>query len=126
MEPLHQPATNLGPVGLKAFRRISEQWGLTPAEAARLANHPLPERPCAPASKLSDELTEDQTLRLSALVGLYASLEAYFGPSAGRWLRLVNKSREFGDRSPLEFMMQGGLPAILRVRLHVDALLAGM
>lgn len=126
MEPEHQPATNMQSVGLKAFGRIADRWRLSPPEAARLADMPVTRWRRARGGALSDGLTDDQMLRLSALVGLYGSLEMYFGPSAAHWLKLINEKREFGDLSPLEHMIDGGLPAILHVRSHVDALLCGM
>jgi len=66
-------------------------------------------------------------LRLGALVGLYKSLELYFNPPvAGQWVRLVNNGPEFDGRRPVDAMIHGGLPKILRVRTYVDALRGGV
>lgn len=114
-------------VAIKAFGRIAEAWSLTAAEAAALADMSVSTWKRARVPGYSVELTRDQTLRLSAIVGLYKSLELYFDPPiAGRWVKLPNGGPEFGGRRPLDAMIDGGLPKILRVRSYVDALRGGM
>lgn len=73
------------------------------------------------------ELTHDQKLRLSALVGLYKSLELYFNPPvAGQWVKRANRGPEFDGQRPVDAMIHDGLPKILRVRAYVDALRGGV
>jgi hypothetical protein len=73
------------------------------------------------------DLTHDQMLRLSALIGLYKSLELYFNePIAGEWVKLPNRGPEFDGARPVDAMIAGGLPKILRVRSYVDALRGGV
>jgi hypothetical protein len=75
----------------------------------------------------SGTLTDDQRMRISGMVGLYKALHLYFSDAlADRWPRLRNEGPLFRGKSPLEFMQQGGLPAILESRLYVDALRGGM
>jgi hypothetical protein len=75
----------------------------------------------------SGDLTRDQMLRLSALVGLYKSLELYFSEPVSRdWVKLSNTGPEFDGRRPVDAMIAGGLPKILRVRTYVDALRGGV
>jgi len=72
-------------------------------------------------------LTRDQMLRLGALVGLYKSLELYFSkPIARDRVRLANHGPEFDGTRPVDAMIAGGLPKILRVRAYVDALRGGV
>jgi hypothetical protein len=72
-------------------------------------------------------LSRDQMLRLSAIVGLYKALELYFdGPLARDWVRSANGGPEFEGASPVDAMIAGGLPKILRVRAYVDALRGGV
>src|SRR3546814_9071362 len=57
------------------------------------------------------ELTRDQLLRLSAIVGLYKALELYFDPPLSRqWVKLPNRGPEFDGARPLDVMIRGGLP----------------
>lgn len=73
------------------------------------------------------ELTQDQLLRLSALIGLFKSLQLYFSdPIADQWVKLPNQGPEFDGQRPLDAMLSGGLPKILRVRGYVDALRGGV
>ena len=66
-------------------------------------------------------------LRLSALIGLYKSLELYFDPPLARdWVKLPNQGPEFDGARPVAAMIAGGLPKIMRVRAYVDALRGGM
>ncbi len=120
-------ATVVQAVALKAFARIAEAWALTGREAAALADMSESTWKRARKPGFTGELTRDQMLRLGALVGLYKSLELYFNPPvAGQWVRLVNNGPEFDGRRPVDAMIHGGLPKILRVRTYVDALRGGV
>lgn len=113
-------------VALKAFGRIAEAWSLTVREAAALADMSESTWKRAKKPGYAGDLTRDQMLRLSALVGLYKSLELYFSPSiSSRWVKLINGGPEFNGRPPIDAMIDGGLPKILRVRAYADALRGG-
>jgi Protein of unknown function (DUF2384) len=114
-------------VALKAFARIAEIWGLTLHEAAGLADMSDSTWKRARRPGFAGDLTRDQMLRLGALVGLYKALELYFSaPIAGDWVRLPNRGPEFDGVRPVDAMIAGGLPKMLRVRTYVDALRGGM
>jgi hypothetical protein len=114
-------------VALKAFAAISDQWALTQREAAALADMSESTWKRARKPGFPGDLTQDQMLRLSALVGLYKALELYFSPPLSRdWVRLENRGPEFDGARPVDTMIRGGLPKILRVRGYVDALRGGM
>jgi hypothetical protein len=114
-------------VGLKAFARIADAWSLTLREAAALADMSESTWKRARKPGFAGDLTHDQMLRLSALIGLYKSLELYFNePIAGEWVKLPNRGPEFDGARPVDAMIAGGLPKILRVRSYVDALRGGV
>ncbi len=114
-------------VALKAFARIADAWSLTIRETAALADMSESTWKRARRPGYAGELTQDQTLRLSALVGIYKSLELFFdAPISREWVRLPNKGPEFNGARPIDRMIAGGLPAILRVRTHADALRGGV
>lgn len=122
-----RPAADIQAVALKAFSRITEAWSLTGREAAALADMSETTWKRARKPGFAGELTRDQMLRLGALVGLYKSLELYFNPPiAGKWVKLANRGPEFDGQLPIDAMIHGGLPKILRVRTHVDALRGGV
>lgn len=113
-------------IALKAFARIAETWALTLPEAAGLADMSVSTWKRAKKPGYSGDLTRDQMLRLSALIGLYKSLELYFNAPLSRdWVKLANQGPEFDGARPVDAMIAGGLPKILRVRSYVDALRGG-
>jgi hypothetical protein len=114
-------------VALKAYARIAQAWSLTLSEAAALADMSESTWKRAKAPTYAGELSRDQMLRLSALVGLYKSLEIYFDEALSRdWVKLPNRGPEFDGVRPIDSMISGGLPKILRVRAYVDALRGGL
>lgn len=114
-------------VALKAFARIAEAWLLTGREAAALADMSDSTWKRAKKPSFAGDLTRDQLLRLSALVGLYKSLELYFGdPVSREWVKLPNRGPEFDGARPVDAMIADGLPKILRVRTYADALRGGV
>lgn len=124
---LPAPRSALQAVGLKAFARIASAWSLTGAQAARLADMSESTWKRAKKPDYAGELTQDQLLRLSALIGLFKSLQLYFSdPIADQWVKLPNQGPEFDGQRPLDAMLSGGLPKILRVRGYVDALRGGV
>jgi hypothetical protein len=114
-------------VGLKAFARIADAWSLTLREGGSTCRYVGIHMERAKRPGFAGDLTHDQMLRLSALVGLYKSLQLYFNePIAGEWVKLPNKGPEFDGVRPVDAMIAGGLPKILRVRSYLDALRGGV
>lgn len=103
-------------MALKAFARIAEGRSLTVKEAAALADMSEATWKRARSPGFAGGLTHDQTLRLSALIGLHRSLELYFDRLVSReWVKLLNRGPEFDGARPVDAMTMGGLPKILRV-----------
>jgi hypothetical protein len=124
---LERAAPDRQAVALKAFSRIADAWSLTLRDAAALADMSESTWKRAKKPGFAGDLTRDQMLRLSALIGLYKSLALYFDdPISREWVRLPNRGPEFDGARPLDAMIAGGLPRILRVRGYVDALRGGM
>lgn len=124
---LERVAPDAQAVALKAFARIAEAWSLPVREAAALADMSASTWKRAKKPGFAGDLSRDQMLRLSALVGLYKSLELYFdAPISRQWVSLPNTGPEFDGARPVDAMIAGGLPKILRVRTYADALRGGM
>jgi hypothetical protein len=122
-----RPAAEVQAVALKAYSRIADSWSLTGRETAALADMSESTWKRARKPGYAGELTRDQMLRLSAIVGIYKALELYFDPPlAHQWVKLPNKGPEFDGARPIDAMVAGGLPKILRVRAYLDALRGGM
>lgn len=114
-------------VALKAYGRIADGWSLTLREAAGLADLSDSTWKRAKKPDFAGDLTHDQMLRLSALIGIYKALQLYFSaPIADDWVKLPNRGPEFDGARPVDAMIAGGLPKILRVRAYLDALRGGV
>lgn len=113
-------------IALKAYARIADAWALTLREAASLADMSVSTWKRARKPGYEDNLSQEQMLRLSALVGLYKSLELFFDePISREWVKLPNRGPEFDGSCPVDAMNEGGLLKIIRVRNYVDALTSG-
>jgi hypothetical protein len=122
-----RPAAEVKAVALKAYSRIVEDWSLAGREVAALADMSETTWKRAKKPGFTGDLTRDQMLRLSAVVGIYKALELYFEPPLARqWIKLPNRGPEFDGARPIDAMIAGGLPKILRVRTYLDALRGGM
>ena len=120
-------APDVQSVAIKAFARVADAWSLTLREAAALADMSESTWKRARLPGYAGQLSQDQRLRFSALIGLYKGLELYFDPPLSlEWPKLPNRGPEFDGARPLDAMIAGGLPRILRVRAYVDALRGGM
>ena len=117
----------LSPVALKAMKGIAEHWHLRGHEIAALLGVSPSTWDRMAAGKWEQSLSQDQLTRVSAIVGVFKGLHLLFvDDRADRWARLRNKGQLFDNRTPIEAMIEGGIPAMLDVRRHVDALRGGL
>jgi len=120
------PADETYHVALKAYARIAESWGLSLKEAAGLADMSESTWKRARKPGYAGDLTRDQLLRLSALIGIYKALELYFSaPLARSWMTRPNDGPLFGGARPVDSAIEGGLPQIMAIRTYLDALRGG-
>lgn len=120
-----EPA-RINAVALKAYARVVDTWALSLKEAAGLADMSESTWKRARKPDFAGELTRDQLLRLSAVIGIYKSLELYFSePLARGWFKRANAGPLFGGSRPIDTAIEGGLPQILAVRTYLDALRGG-
>ena len=116
----------LSAVAIKAFLGLAKAWDLTNAEAAALIG--------VSASSLDrikrgarPTLSQDQMTRVSALVGVFKGLHLLFVDStADAWARRSNTGPLFERSTPIEAMIDGGIPPMLDVRRYVDAVRGGL
>jgi len=78
--------------------------------------------------KNPDRLLEvDRITRISYLIGIYKALHILYGDKlADEWVSLPNGNRIFAGRSPLAFMLGGGLLAMQTVRKLLEARRGGI
>ena len=117
----------LSPVAIKAFRNIVDQWSLTNAEAATLLGVSESTWDRIKRGVWDQPLSQDQLTRASAVIGVYKGLRLLFADDmAVRWVKLVNTGPIFQRRTPVEAMIEGGIPLMLETRRYVDAVRGGL
>lgn len=117
----------LTPAALRAMKSVAAHWALRGDEAAALLGVSTSTWDRMAAGRWEKALSQDQLTRLSAIVGVFKGLNLLFADGmADRWPRLPNKGPLFGNRTAIDAMIQGGIPAMLDVRRHVDALRGGL
>lgn len=117
----------LTPPALKALLRLTAAWHLTREQAAALVGVSPSTWDRIRQDRWRQSLTQDQFMRASALIGIYKALHLLFADAlADRWPTLRNKGPLFENLTPVESMVEGGIPQMLEVRTHVDALRGGL
>lgn len=111
---------------LKAFFNIMAKWKVRDADARALlggvTNGPFYEMKRKPDRVLD----ADRLMRVSYLVGIFKALHILHSRSlADQWVQIANRNPVFGGRTPLAYMIRGGLPAMQAVRRLLDARRAG-
>lgn len=112
---------------LKAFFNLISRWGIRD-EDARLLLGGISNGPYYTWKKQPERLLDTDILtRISYLIGIFKALHILYGEQlADEWIQLPNKNRIFGGRTPLDYIMRGGLPALQTVRRLLDARRGGM
>ena len=117
----------LSPSALKAFFNIADRWNLRDEDARGLLGGLASTAWYAWRKAPERTLDTDTLTRISYLVGIFKALNVFYGESlADEWVRLPNSNPVFGGRTPLAFMLAGGLPALQTVRRLLDARRGGM
>jgi hypothetical protein len=119
--------SRLTPAALAALRNLAWAWKLSSQEAADLLGVSVSTWDRIRANSWKQSLSQDQFMRVSAMVGIFKGLHLLFvDDMADRWVRLRNSGPLFLNRTPIEAMHEGGIPAMLEIRRHVDALRGGL
>ncbi|MBB4640844.1 antitoxin Xre-like helix-turn-helix domain-containing protein [Rhizorhapis suberifaciens] len=117
----------LSGVALRAFRSIVRQWELSNSEAAALLGVSESTWDRIKRGVWDQPLSQDQLTRASAAIGVYKGLHLLFADAmADRWPKLPNRGSIFQRKSPVDAMIEGGIPLMLETRRYVDAVRGGM
>ena len=122
----HVERERLSPSALRAFLNAMARWQIRDEDARRLLG--------IAASTFYDYkrnpervLDQDKLVRISYLIGIFKDLHILHDASlADRWVRMPNQNRIFAGRTPLEYMIRGGVPAMQVVRRLLDARRGGL
>jgi len=113
----------LAQAGMRGLARMGEHWGLT-VEQQRVLLGDLPKTTYYAILKGEARTVSKDTLeRLSLLMGIWANLEIMLPnpPSSVGWMNRTHSDPRFGGHSPLAWMLQGTVTALLDVRRYLEA-----
>lgn len=117
----------LSGTALKAYRAIVRHWDLSNSEAAALLGVSESTWDRIKRGTWEQPLSQDQLTRASAAIGVYKGLHLLFADAiADRWPKLPNRGAIFQRRSPVEAMIEGGIPLMIETRRYVDAVRGGL
>ncbi len=117
----------LTPAAIRAIKQLAKRWNLKGEEMSALLGVSASTWDRMNAGRWDSALSQDQLTRVSAMVGVFKGLHLLFSDDmADRWVRLRNKGPLFENCTPIEAMIERGIPMMLEVRRHVDALRGGL
>lgn len=112
---------------VKALVRVAKAWSLSNAQAASLFDVPTATWSRMKAGLFKGNLDQDKMMRASLLIGIFKGLRLLFhGPLEKGWPKQPNTGPAFAGQSPVDKMIAGGIPAMMAVRRHIDALRGGV
>ncbi|MDX3893155.1 MbcA/ParS/Xre antitoxin family protein [Pusillimonas sp.] len=112
---------------LKGFFKLAQAWKLRDEDACVLLGGVSSSSYYEWKKKPERVLEVDRLTRISYLLGIYKSLHILYGDDlADKWVHLPNRNALFGGRTPLAYMMEGGLIAMQAVRQLLDARRGGV
>jgi hypothetical protein len=117
----------LSRTALKAFLSLCDNWAISDEVAFKLSGLDFDEWQMVKSADDTTILNQDQLTRMSALIGVFKSLNLLFADSfANEWPKTPNKGPLFDGQTPIDLMVAGGIPMMLKVRGHIDALRGGV
>ena len=124
-----QTQDELSPLAIEAFLKMVSIWRLENRDARQLLGG-IPNDVYNQLKTGSIKtLDQDKLTRISLLLGIFKALNnLYFEELefADTWVTALNNNAIFGGKSPLIYMVQGGLPAIILVRQLLEARCIGL
>ncbi|ANK72881.1 antitoxin Xre-like helix-turn-helix domain-containing protein [Ensifer adhaerens] len=126
-QPAFAPARQEEAVIVKAVVKACDLWNLTNREAAQLFDVPIATWNRMKAGDFKGRLDQDKRMRASLIVGIFKGLRLFFnGPLTYQWPKAVNTGPLFSGRSPVDLMIEGGIPVMMKVRRYLDGLRGGL
>jgi hypothetical protein len=112
----------LSPSSIKGFFRLARAWKLRDEDARQLLGGISNGAFYHLKGGKTKKLDHDQLTRVSLALGIFKALNILYSPRlADTWISLPNTSPIFRGETPLRYMTNGGVPAMMRVRQLLDA-----
>ena len=104
----------------KVCAGIAKAWKLDDSDAENLLDVDSETWMRIKNKKWSGLLDQEQLMRINAIIGLYKALHSCFnGDLADRWVKQPNTEWIFSGRKPVDVMVEGGLPVIVKTRRYL-------
>jgi hypothetical protein len=116
----------LSPAAIRAFFGLVSHWKLRDEDARGLLGG-ISNGSFYQLKRTAKTLDQDKLTRISLLVGIFKALNILYSTKlADAWVERPNTNPIFAGRSPLDYMLKGGLPSMMRVRQLLDARRGGL
>lgn len=117
----------LTPAALKGLMRLADRWHLAVPQVTGLLGGMSASAWHAWKSKPPVELSMDQLTRVSLLLGIYTALHVLHpGELADEWVMRPNSNPIFAGRTPVQAMIDDGIPMLIEVRVLLDGRRGGL
>jgi hypothetical protein len=105
------------PYALQAFFRVSDGWELSEIQQCRLLRCPSVAVLRRYRAGQGPRLTPTQQKRIQIVTGIHAALakNGLSGDRAYRWIHEPRREAPFRGETPVHFMMDGGVEALVEV-----------
>jgi len=112
-----QPIAESVPAVLKNFFRVSDSWELSEIQQCRLLRCPSAAVLRRYRAGQGPRLTPAQQKRIQIITGIHAALSknGLTADRAYRWIHEARKEVPFKGETPVHFMMEGGVDALVEV-----------
>ncbi|HYW93081.1 MAG TPA: antitoxin Xre/MbcA/ParS toxin-binding domain-containing protein [Gammaproteobacteria bacterium] len=107
-------------------KRLFDSWGLSQAERAAVVGISLAGEDTIPLRFVQRDLTNEQSTRLGDVFAIYAGLSCLFPEN--REIRngwMTSPNRRFGNRRPIDVVVEDRARGLERVRAEIDRMLSG-
>lgn len=108
---------------MRTFFNIAKTWGLDNKEQIALLGSPAQSTFYKYKAGDVGTLSLDLLTRLSLVLGIFKDLRILFPDTsvADRWIKLPNSNPMFGGATPAQYVAQGDMDSLYRVRRLLDA-----
>ena len=108
---------------MRTFFNIADAWGLSGKEQIAILGAPAASTFYKYKAGDVGTLSLDLLTRVSLVLGIYKDLHILYPDAAlaDRWIKLPNANPMFGGRTPAEFIAQGEMDCLYRLRRLLDA-----